>query len=76
MGKEGRDCAAPWGALAERGRVTGKSGSGSEAAYTVTSDDRPGMTFEGIGSETEAAEGDKVCFLGFSDGTGRILYKL
>lgn len=65
-----------WGTRAERGRIEKKTGTGSGAVYTVASYDRPGLTFDGIGSEQEAAEGDRVCFFGFPDGTGRILYKI
>ena len=70
------ESAALWGTMAERGKVTEKTGSGSSAVYTVSSYDRPGLTFSGIGAEAEVAEGDQVCFFGFSDGTGRILFGL
>lgn len=75
MGKS-CDCMALWGTKAERGQVTEKTGSGSSAVYTVRSYDRPGLVFSGIKAETEVAVDDKVCFFGFSDGTGRIIYKL
>ena len=68
------DCMALWGTQAERGQVTEKTGSGSSAVYTVSSYDRPGLTFSGIKAMEEVAEGNKVCFFGFSDGTGKILY--
>jgi len=70
------DCMALWGTQAERGKVTEKTGSGSSAVYTVSSYDRPGLSFSGIKAEKEVAEGDKVCFFGFGDGTGHIIYKL
>ncbi len=65
-----------WGTRAERGQVTKKTGSGNSAVYSVSSYDRPGLTFTGIGSEHEVSVDDQVCFFGFTDGTGRILYKL
>ena len=68
------DCMALWGTQMERGTVTEKTGSGSSAVYTVKSYDRPGLSFSGIRAEKEAVPGDRVCFAGFSDGTGRILF--
>lgn len=75
MGKN-CDCTALWGTQIERGKVTEKTGSGSSAVYTVSSYDRPGLSFSGLKCSEELAKNDKVSFFAFSDGTGRILYKL
>jgi len=65
---------APYGAMIERGIVTGAENGG----YTVESHDRAGVTtppITGILQELYAA-GDRVFFFLFEDGDGKIIGKM
>ena len=56
----------------ERGIITAVS----SGKYTVASIDREGITLPPMAAlfeETEYAEGDKVVYFSFKDGTGRII---